>query len=176
MKDWHVHTCTKAWVRLEDSFSKIPVRHLSWIKPNMFPQDNINHPLIGPTLQAFQAACKKLNIYSSPGLLTPINRNPEFPPGLSNFATFYPDSNVSIHAEDVFEEGNIITHGALTSQIPGRPIPSYSYLQVRHFLLSYKPLSIWCRDQTPFESLRRRSKPQRHMKSDLYTLMFSNCD
>lgn len=80
--DWHVHIHTKDWVRLGESFSQIPIRHLPSIGPSLIPKESTNHPLIGPTLQNFSAACRKLNLASSPGPLTPIDRNPEFPQNL----------------------------------------------------------------------------------------------
>lgn len=76
---------------------------------------------------------KKLNLSSSPGPLTDIDRIPEFPPGP---ATFFPNPNVSSRAEDFFEKGDVLTYEAVSSHLPGRFIPFYSYLQIKHFLLS----------------------------------------
>lgn len=63
--DWHVHSCTKDWVRLEESFSQISIRHLPWIWPSLIPKQSTKHPLSGPTLQNFRAACRKRNLASS---------------------------------------------------------------------------------------------------------------
>lgn len=85
--DWHLDAKTKDWFRLEESFSQLPIHHLLWIRPNGILRESTVHPLIGPTLQLFRAVCKRLNLASSLRPLTPIDRNPDFPPGLTELTT-----------------------------------------------------------------------------------------
>lgn len=78
--DWHVHKCNKDWVLVENAFSQTPVSHLPWIEPRSVPKPCSNHPLIGPTLFNFRVSCRSLIMIPSPGPMTPLTQNPDFPP------------------------------------------------------------------------------------------------
>lgn len=174
--DWHVHADTKDWVRLEESFAGIPISHLSWISQKAIPKDCTKHPFIHPTLLQFRMACNKHNIASSPGPLTPINQNPDFPPGFSHSNIDALRRPPSLRAEHFFHNSEFISYDDLSVRFPDQIIPFFKYLQVRHFIQSTKPLNNWHRDYTPFKAICTTTEPQRHLISTTYLLLFSNCN
>lgn len=121
--DWHLHSKTKAWIGAEETFSPLPIHHLPWIDIRRLPQEHKSHPLSGPTLQVFQTVCKKLNIASTPGPLTPIDRNPDFPPGIAPHVDTGQLVRCSIRAKAFYNNGKLLSFKT-------SPQRRYSFLQI----------------------------------------------
>lgn len=172
--DWNVHSHTKAWTKIENEFSSIPVQQLPWISPINVPLACKQHPLISNTLQSFQTACRKHHISSTPGPMTPIRNNPDFPSGLSDtfLADYWPHTD--IRAEHFFSENTFLTIPNLPKQTSGRPFPLWTYFHIRHVLNHPHKHSDYSRQLTPFELLCTKTEPQRHVISDIYSLLFSD--
>lgn len=166
--DWNVHSHTKAWTKIENEFSSIPIRLLPWINSSYTPQVCKRHPLIGITLQTFQKACRKQHISSTQGPLTPIRNNPDFPAGLSDtfLADFWP--HVNVRAEHFFSRHTFVSCSDLPTQKSGKPFPQWMYFQIRHFLNHAHKRSDFSRSLTPFEILCTKTEPQRRDLSNLF--------
>lgn len=78
--DWHVHSHTKDWIKLENATTDVPLAYLPWITHKTIPTDGSTHPLIGATLSCFARACTYLATTPSPCPMTPLDRNPQFYP------------------------------------------------------------------------------------------------
>lgn len=163
--DWHVHADTKDWVKLEESFAGIPITHLPWISQKTIPKDCTKHPLIQSTLLHFRKACNYHNIASSPGPLTPIDQNPDFPPGFLPINIDTTRQRPSLRAKHFFHNNEFTMYATLYSRFPEQTIPFFKYLQVRHFIQSSKPLNKWHREYTPFKAICSATEPQRHLIS-----------
>lgn len=172
--DWHLHRSDKDWITLEDSFASIPLSHLPWINPKSIPKTHIDHPLIGATLHLFRVASKSLAFTPSPGPMTPLGHNPDFPPGLRLTAQSNHSLNPRARAQLFFHQGELLSYKAITTKPLKYNIPFYKYLQIRHFLTTHNPISCWHRDLTPFELICCGDEPQRHLISIVYALLFSN--
>lgn len=159
--DWHIHTDNKDWIKLEESFVGFLISHLPWISQKTIPKECTDHPLIHATILHFRMACNKRNTASSPGPLTPIEQNPDFPPGLVNSTIEIPRRLPFFRAEHFFHNVEFSTYATLTSRFPEQTIPFFKYLQVRHFIQSSKPLTKWHREYTTFKTM--------------YSLLFLDC-
>lgn len=124
-------------------------------------------------IQIFHTVCKRLNIASSLRPLTPLDRNPNFPPGIMHPDSINTHANHSVTAESYFDKGKLLSFQTLSSRFPDMDIPFFNFLQIRHFLLSFTLQSQWCRAQTSFEAIHNRSEPQRHVISGMYSLLFA---
>lgn len=155
---------------------QLTVRQLPWITPNNIPPACTQHPLIGCTLQTFQKACRTLHISSTQGSMTPIRNNPEFPTGMSD--TFLKDSwpHTDIRTEHFFSGDTFLSLPSLPTKTTDRPFPRWTYLQIRHFLNHPHKRSEYARQLTPFEQMCTKTKPQRHVISEIYSLLFSDHD
>lgn len=173
--DWHLHRSNKAWITLEDSFTKTPLSHLPWINHNSIPRDLVTHPFIGATLSHLKLAGKALDYTPHPGPMTPLVRNPDFLPGLALRDLHRESCTAPIRAHHFFQNGELLPHQAMAAKLTEYNIPFYKYLQLRHFFTDAKSISLWYRERTPFELLCDSSEPQRHVISTVYTFLFSNC-
>lgn len=141
--DWHMHRLSKDWITVEDSFTNLPISNSPWINHKSVPKDYTSHPLIGATLSLFKLTCKSLTIAPSPGPMTPLENNPEFPPGLS-----LKDPNLNAHttharAHSFFHSASFLSYPTLSATLSDFNIPFYKYLQLRHFFNMPKHTSLW---------------------------------
>lgn len=176
MIDWHVHKFTRDWVGIEDSIKQVPLAHLPWIDAKAMPKAYSAHPLMGPTLHTFRTISLILKWNTSPGPLTPLNNNPDFPPGVPLHTPTSAQDAPALRTTQFFQNGTLLPFNALLSQFPEYHIPFYKFLQIRHFLNSARPISQWFRDQAPFEELCTNTTPQRHLISTVHALLFSEHD
>lgn len=174
--DWHIHKSTKDWVDLEESFASVPIAHLPWIAMTNTPKEYASHPVMGPTLSAFRSISQSLHWYPAPGPLTPLVDNPDFAPGMPLRNPSHTQGTPPLRASQFFKNGILLSFTALISHFQDYHIPFFKFLQIRHFLNNARPISQWFRDLTPFESLCTSTPPQRHVISEVYSLLFSNCD
>lgn len=174
--DWHIHKSTKDWVDLEDSFAPVPIAHLPWINSQATPKEYTSHPLMGPTLTTFRQISQTLHWCPSPGPLTPLVDNPDFEPGVPSHNQPHTQIITPLRTSQFFQNGKLLPFNALLSHLPDYHIPFFKFLQIRHFLNEARPTSQWFRDLTPFETLCTSSLPQKHLISEVYSLLFSEYD
>lgn len=139
--DWHIHRPTKDWITIEESFAQVPLSHLPWIDFKSIPKANSTHPLTGPSLLTFKAACNTLELNPSPGPTTPLDQNSDFRPGFSEGNLSHPHSEPPLRAQQFFHNNDLITYATLSSRLLEQNIPFYKFLQIIHFLNSAKPLT-----------------------------------
>lgn len=116
--DWHIHEQSKDWVQLEKSFAQTPVHHFPWINRIYVPKDFTLHSLIHATLVQFRTACKKLNLHPTPGPMTPLDNNPEFPPGLSLHVLTETPPRTQIRAQQFFHNNKLMSHQEMSNKFP----------------------------------------------------------
>lgn len=77
----HLHGRIKDCVVLEEySYTQsVPLKYLPWIEPRKIPKAINSHPITGTSLKIFRFLCKKHNISSIYGPLTPLTCNPGIP-------------------------------------------------------------------------------------------------
>lgn len=120
--DWHIHTRSKDWIALEDSCDSIPLSNTPWLNNKVIPRVYSNHPLIGPTLHSFKTTCQSLTLTPTPGPMTPLTNNPDFPPGVVRSNTTNRTTEHPLRAHHFFDKGSIIPFSALAAQYPDRNI------------------------------------------------------
>lgn len=172
--DWHLHGSNKDWIQLENAFSQIPVAHIPWLNPSSIPKDLKTHPLINATTLQFKNASSKLNFKPFRGPMTPLENNPDFQPDISSLPSLTDPPRRHIRVNQLFHNDRLLSHQAMTSQLPNYQIPFYKYLQIRHFLQHSNPNPQWSRDLSPFESICNSEEPQKHLISTVYALLFSS--
>lgn len=171
--DWHLHAGNKDWVAVENEFLSFPITHLPWIEAHSVPKPCMEHPLIGPTIRNFRTVCRKSGLSPSPGPMTPLILNPDFPPSIAaSDPTVTPDPTQA-RASHFFRNGTLLSQTEMTSALPQLTIPFFKFLQIRHFLGGARTPMIWSRDLAPIEQICATNRPQRHLISALYSLLLS---
>lgn len=134
--EWNIHAPNKDWVSLEASFTSIPLKSLPWIQASHLHPDIGTHPLITPMLQCFRKICKHSSLLSSPGPMTPIKLNPNFPPGLhrSFLQQYWSQEQVLIN--HFYDQGKLHSASQLAKIMDKPPIPAWTYLLISHYLRS----------------------------------------
>lgn len=171
--DWHLHAHSKDWITIEDSYAQIPLSHIPWINAQATPKEYSTHPLTGPTLTSFRHTYHTLKMTTSPGPMTPLTGNPDFPPDLPDNDRHLTSSEHKLRARHFFHNGSVLAFHDLPTRLPDSTIPFFTFLQIRHFLHSIHPVSQWCRDLHPFEALCSNSSPQN--SPDLNRILFTFC-
>lgn len=80
--DWHCHSSSKDWVQPESDVTLINVQLPPWIPWSSCPAQLKSPHLIGITLQFFYKIAVPYESSSTPGPLTPLTGNTDFPPGI----------------------------------------------------------------------------------------------
>lgn len=121
--DWHCHAGLKDWVTLETDFSPIPLQFSPWIPKLKYPQTLRAHPLIGTTLGIFHHLTKHPKFSSSLSPLTPLQNNPDFPPGVRNHLLRSSDKKLPLLAPHCFDNKIIkdLVHLRVDNNIPTLP-------------------------------------------------------
>lgn len=174
--DWHLHARSKDWITIKDSCAQVPLSHVPWISAQATPKEHSTHPLMGPTLTSFRNTCHILKMTPSPGPMTPLTGNPDFPPGLPDSNRHLANTEHKMRARHFFHNDSVISFSDLPSRLPDSTIPFFTFLQITHFLNSTHPVSQWYRDLNPFEALCSNDSPQSHLISTVYSLLFDESD
>lgn len=172
--DWHIHQDYKDWIGLEDSFSQIPLSITPWINTKDISPTATSHPLIGPTLQSFHNTSSAHKIAYVSGPLYPVLHNQNFPTGLPNQQLFNSISNKTMRIANFLQNGKIIPYETLRTLPATANITFWEYIQLRHFIIRTlqkldKPFSL-----KPFEKFCLDHRPQTHLISNIYSLMWEN--
>lgn len=111
----------------------IPLHLIPWLPSNHTLGKQKDHTTIGPSLHCFHLTCKKLNLTSSPGPLTPLKHNPDFAPGLSSqfLKEVWPHDQIG--AEHFCQRGSLLSYESLTPKTHNSYFPFQTYVQLRHF-------------------------------------------
>lgn len=120
--------------------------------------------------------CHQFQISSSPGPLTPIRHNPEFPPGIEGSFLTELGPHADPRAGDFFLEEIFLPLSTLIAQRTDRQVPLWSYMQLRHFLTDPRTCPAFLRKHLQFESLCTNPEPQRHLISIIYSILFDKHD
>lgn len=157
---------------MESTFSSLALGSTPWMLPKHIPTSLKTHPLIGPTLRCFKAACKRFNISSITGPLTPINDNPVFPSGKGMSLTFHNWPFPSFSAFHLFENGNFLSLPQLADKMTNKIFPPGLYQQLQLWMGDLNQNNQISRPLSFFESLCSLSSPQRHVVSLVHNTFF----
>lgn len=169
--DWHIHEKFKDWINLEKPWAKGALLYVVGLPYNELPSAIKSHPLIRPTIQCLGESVKLTSISSIPGPMTLIKNNAAFPPesDIGFLRTLAADPHP--RAYQFFTQGVLCTKSELTSKEPDLPLPTWSYLQARHFLDDPRTREIYDHNLTAFEKLCISSPPQKHLMSNIYSIL-----
>lgn len=115
-----------------------------------------------------------MGLSSTPGPLTPIKLNPDFPPGLHH--QFLDDhwSLDQIRAHQFFHQGELLNAAQISTQQGKTQIPPWTYLLIAHYLRSLNKDLKCSRPLSPFEDLCTKTSPQTHLISYIHNLLFAD--
>lgn len=136
------------------------------------PPELTSHPTIGPTLLSFDKANRKYNISSSPGPLTPLLKNPIFPPGLSSHPLSGRQPLIGLQLHHILEKGELQDREHINAHLASKQLDFFSYMQIKHLINSIKTQTDLSPDLPPFDSLCTNGKPHRHVISLLHNMLW----
>lgn len=131
--DWHAHDKAKDWVKLEASFSSIPLKAISWLTFHRPPSSMEDHPLNKKNITCFHKACDKTKVSSVIGPLTLVRMNPDFQPGMSPNFLAGEDLNNVLRAHPFFTAGKVLDLDHMAPQWPDARITPWIYIQLCRF-------------------------------------------
>lgn len=172
--NWNNGTLYKDWVSLETAFSPIPLAGMPWLIDKHIPPDLQSHPLIGPSISRFHSACKSNNISSSPGPLTQLRMNPDFPPSMHPLYLVDHWSDNPVQAHFFFKSGSMVSADELASLMQKPPVPQWAFLLLSHYLKNLNRQGTCSRPLSPFELLATSSTPTKGLISTIYSLLSNN--
>lgn len=157
--DWHCHSTFKDWVEIEEKLSHTPIKYSPWIRWSSLPAEMRLHPLVGTTLSIFHKLTKLTNFSSLLSPLTPLQNNPNFPPGMGNRSLQANDTNKPLLASQCFhnQEFRDFTDLKHTNKLPDLQL--WTYFQCRSFLNRTQRKQNFNRPLTELESVCQTEEP-----------------
>lgn len=119
---------------LEDALCPLPLRYSPWISGKNLPLDLKHHPLIHTSLSVLHKATRNTGLSGSVGPLTPIQDNPDFPPGVGNRFLQSPDPGHILLAKHCFQGTQIKNFQTLKTDVPLPDLTLWNYRQIRSFV------------------------------------------
>lgn len=123
-----------------------------------------SHPLTGPSLETFRLTAKLSNPTPWISPLTPLWSNPEF------LSSEWPYRDVL--ATHFFRSGTLLLLEDLNIKLAPQHIPSWTYMQIKHFLTRRENAYLWKKPLTALETLCIKKTRQRHHISGIYSCLF----
>lgn len=154
--DWHCHERNKDWVTLETTND---IQNLTWTCNSKISTPLKKHPLIKITLDIFHKIDPTCKIASSPGPLTPIDNNPDFPPGVNQKRMPKPARSKTFLAVHCFHKGRLKSYDSMKEEF-GESLPDeWFYIQLHDFLQNSQFKASYCLPMTPLEQICYKRTP-----------------
>lgn len=145
------HSDLKDWVSLENDPSPIPLKFSPWISWTKYPPDLKQHPLINTTLSIFHLLTKNPDLSSPLSPLTPLQNNPDYPPGVRNRLLQSSDPNIAILTKHCFHDTQMKDFHTLKSDTLMPHLPLWTYFKIRSFVNNTRRRGHFIRHPTELE-------------------------
>ncbi|CAH2300555.1 Hypothetical predicted protein [Pelobates cultripes] len=158
----HAPVGIKIWVDLEhDLFGRDHPSLYFWVpKPH---RSELPHttPALRTSLQVWDRVNGKNPLINTPSPLTPVLRNPQFPPGMTpqHFARF--EDNNLIRLCHFFQGDRLLLFADLPQSTPLNSFDYFRYLQLRSFLSIPDIRMAATKQLTPFEKMSMHTPVRR---------------
>uniref|UniRef100_A0A8C5LY10 Reverse transcriptase domain-containing protein n=1 Tax=Leptobrachium leishanense TaxID=445787 RepID=A0A8C5LY10_9ANUR len=132
---WHAPEQDRRWVALETALLSPDRPHMAlWLPKTSRPLPRIICPAIANSMRIFDLACAKFSIANVPSPMTPLLRNPAFPPGLDPPDFRNLESAGLRRFRDVLTGGRVITFADISTRTVLRPFDYFRFIQLRHYI------------------------------------------
>uniref|UniRef100_A0A803JJA9 Reverse transcriptase domain-containing protein n=1 Tax=Xenopus tropicalis TaxID=8364 RepID=A0A803JJA9_XENTR len=141
----------KDWCILEQSFSPIPLENIIWAEQDTYSCETKQHPLIQATLNVWKRNKETYMLTSSPYILQPLIKNPNFPPGLEkgSFDRWSVWENRQTRISDFLKDNKMIPMADIQKRWGKHPRDIWNYNQLHHYIQTNnskywnRPLTLW---------------------------------
>uniref|UniRef100_A0A8C5MRY5 Reverse transcriptase domain-containing protein n=1 Tax=Leptobrachium leishanense TaxID=445787 RepID=A0A8C5MRY5_9ANUR len=171
---WHAPAADRRWVTLETALTSPDRPHMAlWLPRPSRPLPRTVCPAIANSLRIFDLACSKFSLATTPSPMTPLFRNPAFPPGMNlpDFKTL--EASGLRRFGDILTGGKKVTFADLSARASLRPFDYFRFMQLRHYIDTEALVPIANTPLNWFEKLCSAASVPRGLISTIYYALCS---
>uniref|UniRef100_A0A8C5QAX9 Reverse transcriptase domain-containing protein n=1 Tax=Leptobrachium leishanense TaxID=445787 RepID=A0A8C5QAX9_9ANUR len=172
--DWMVPSPAKKWLDLEAGLASSPLWVLPWLFPDHIPPSYRLITTLICTIRIWHKLRVRHSLSTFPAPLLPLSHNPAFPggirPTLQNHFTTHP----GLLAMHVLKDGQFRQIPTSDTDPPLTYLDKFTFLQIKHYLLSLPNATNLTRPLTAFETLCALGAVSLHSLSTQYHALLSS--